>query len=142
MNREAAYAALFSLLSGLKTAGTVKIADRRVKLLSQMNGPELPALFMAVDHQGIKPSASRPVIRTYGAKVYLYAANPDKHTSADIALNGLIDAVEAILLAPPGQTQTLGGVVAHAWIEGTIEIFPGALGERAAAIIPIQMLVP
>jgi len=143
MTREAAYVALFTLLRGLKTAGLVKVCDRRVRLLEEMAVSELPALFMAVDHQQMVQQKGLPSRRTLGAKLFLYAANPDRHTSAGIVLNGLIDAVEAALLPPPPEdTQTLGGQASHAWIDGPIQVFEGPMGERAAAILTVHMLVP
>ena len=33
--------------------------------------------------------------------------------------------------------QTLGGLVAHAWIDGVIETDEGVLGDQAVAIIPV-----
>lgn len=143
MSREAAYGALFALLQGLKTAGTVKTCDRRVRFLDEMAVSELPALFMAVDNQQTAQTQGLPARRTLGAKVYLYAANPDRHTAAGIVLNGLIDALDQVLMPQALETtQSLGGIVAHAWIDGPIEVFEGPLGERAAAVVTIHMLVP
>jgi hypothetical protein len=143
MSREAAYGALFGLLGLLRTAGAVKVCDRKVKAIDDVNAGELPALFMGVSHQTVKPRQGMPAAHALKALVYLYAANPDKHTAAGVQLNGLLDAVERTLAPAPGEeTQTLGGIVYHAWIEGEIEVFEGVLGERAAAIVPVVMLVP
>lgn len=143
MSREAAYQGLFNLLSTLQTAGTVKIVDRRVQLLETMQPAQLPALFMAVGGQKVATKEKMPAARTFDATVFLYVANPDPKTSADIALNNLLDALEAVLAPLPAQEkQTLGGVVSHCWIEGAIEVFSGPLGQRAAAIVPVKMLVP
>jgi len=143
MIRETYYGALFTALGGLQTGGTVKTADRRVRFLNEMAAAELPALFMAVDRQQTIQRRGQPARHQLGARLFLYAANPDRHTAAGIALNGLIDAVESAL-APPGgaETQTLGGLVSHAWIDGPIEVFEGPAGERSAAILAVQMLIP
>ena len=143
MIRETYYGALFAALQSLQTGGTVKIADRRVRFLNEMAAAELPALFMAVDRQQTIQRRGQPARHQLGARLFLYAANPDRHTAAGIALNGLIDAVESAL-APPGgaETQTLGGLVSHAWIDGPIEVFEGPAGERSAAILAVQMLIP
>ncbi len=143
MTRETCYGALFALLQGLQTAGAVATADRRVRFLTEMSAAELPALFMAVDRQTTQQRRGQPPRHQLGARVFLYAANPDRHTAAGIVLNGLIDALEA-KLAPPGgsDVQTLGGLVSHAWIEGPIEVFEAPQGERSAAIVTIQMLIP
>lgn len=143
MTRETYYTALFALLQGAQTAGAVNVCDRRVRFLEEMGAADLPALFMAVDHQQTAQQRGLPPRHTLGAKIYLYAANPDRHTAAGIALNGLIDTVEALIAPPAGSgVQTLGGLVSHAWLEGPIEVFEAPLGERAAAILTVQMLVP
>lgn len=146
-SRDSYYQALFALLQGLKSQGVVKVCDRRLRFLDEMSASELPALFMAVDHQQTTQQRGLPPRRTLGAKVFLYAANPDRHTPAGVQLNGLIDAVEQAL-APDSRAvngenvQTLGGSVSHAWIEGAIEVFEGPQGQKAAAILSVQMLLP
>lgn len=143
MNREACYTALFALFQTLEKAGVVKVCDRRARLLDEMEPTSLPALFMTVANQKVEQAEGAPIKRTLAATVYLYAANNDRHTSAGIVLNNLLDAVEQALKPSPGDpAQNLGGAVRHAWIEGTVEVFEGPQGERAAAILPINMLVP
>jgi hypothetical protein len=141
--REASYAALFGALSAMQTGGTVALASRKLLLLKEVNNPQLPALFMQVDRQTSVQKPGTPAKRTLHALVYLYAANPDPNSPASTQLNGLIDATEAVLAPPPGQqVQTLGGVVAHAWIEGAIEVYEAPKGQRAAAVVPVAMLMP
>ena len=148
MIRETYYAALFTLLSGLQTTGVVTVCARKIRLLADMGAAELPALFMVVDHQNIEQRRGFPPKHTLAAKVYLYAANNDRHVTGGIALNTLIDAVETILTPGPlASVQTLstaqnpGDLVSHAWIEGKVEVFEG-VDQRAAAILTINMLVP
>ncbi len=145
MNREACYGALFTLLQGLAASngGLFAIVDRRTRLLDEMKGAELPALFMMVANQKTDQAQGRPAKHTLGARLVVYVDNPDRHTAAGIALNNLLDLIEAALAPTPGfSAQTLGGIVQHAWIEGTIEVFEGSLGQKAAAVIPVLMLVP
>jgi hypothetical protein len=140
--RETYYAALFALLESVVTTPALVTIGRKVRVLDGMNDGELPALFMAV---GKQPTTRQQSIAKHRleAHVFLYAANPDQNTTADMVLNGLIDAVEAALEPSPGFTnQTLGGVVSHCWIEGDTEVFAGPLGTRAAAIVPVVMVVP
>lgn len=143
--RETYYAALFVQLQGLKTAGTVVTINRKVRLLNAMEPAELPALFLAVAKQRMPRVTNQPATHHLNAHVYLYAANPDPNVSADMALNGLLDALEAALAPPPAQpNQTLGGLVQYVKMADAqdIEVFAGPNGERAAAIVPIEMLVP
>jgi len=138
MSREAAYAALFAQLATVP----VKTSSRRLRLLEEIGPAELPALFMTVDRQHVEPRPrGLPPKHTLGALVYLYAANPDPHQPAGSLLNDLIDAVEAAL-TPVSGPETLGGIVAHCWIEGAVVVFEAPKGQRAAAIVPIHMLVP
>lgn len=140
--REQCYAALFAALSGLQTGGTIKTADRRLRLLAEVNGSELPALFMTVDRQPVAQKTGTPPKRWLHALVYLYVANPMPDQSASTALNGLIDAVESALEPNSVQVNTLGGVVQWVRIDGTIEVYDAPKGQRAAAVIPVSMLMP
>ncbi len=137
MTREDAYGALFTLLQTVP----VKTRGRRLELLEEMDAPQLPALFMTVGNQNIRDVEGAGPIRTLTAHVFVYARNSDRHTPAGIQLNGLLDAIEAAL-APTWGAQTLGGEVQHAWIEGEIEVFELPQGEKAAAIVPIKILMP
>lgn len=139
LTRETYYGALYALLSGIAAFRTI---DRRVRFMEEMGDAELPALFMAVGNQKVTTHLKTPPVVQLGAKLFLYCANPDQHTSADIALNGLVDQVGAALApAAPYATQTLGGLVQYCWITGDAEFFAAPNGERAAAILPVEMLV-
>jgi len=143
MTRETYYGALFALLQSLAGGGAFATCDRRVRFLHEMGAAELPALFMAVDRQQLIQRRGQPSRHQLGARLFVYAANPDRHTAAGIALNGLLDALDTALAPPTGSdAQTLGGLVSHAWIDGPIEVFEAPQSERAAAIVTVQMLVP
>jgi hypothetical protein len=144
MTREAAYVALFGLLQTLKGAGKFATVDRRLRTLDDMQVPELPALFMTVGNQTRRVRAGLPPRRTLGADIYVYAASPDAKLASATILNPLLDLVENAL-EPQGvfqPQQTLGGLVAHAWIEGTILTFEAIKTARAAALIPVTILLP
>ncbi len=138
--RENYYAPLWTLV---KESAAFKTASRRVRLLQDMEDGELPAVFMSVNHQPTEPSINSPAKYKLGALVYLYCANPSQEIAADIALNGLVDALEAALAPAPGQgSQNLGrDDVQGAWMAGTVEIYPAPNGTRAAAIVPIEIHV-
>lgn len=104
-----------------------------------------PALFLrhVADQYPPRPTGL-PAKVVMECEAWLYSqggADPD--VPPEISINDLLDVVEASLRPPtPGSAQTLGGLVAHAWIEGTIEIHPGDLNGQAIAIVPIRVLVP
>ncbi len=142
--RETYATALFERLKTLQDTGAVVVCDRRVRQIDDCNDADLPALFVCGDDEDTAQADGAPPIHTLGAQVYLFAANPDPNTSAEIALNGLIDAVEQAL-APDSWatgTCTLGGLVQHCRIEGKSRKYVSVLGTRAAAILPLKMLVP
>ncbi|MDA8230348.1 MAG: hypothetical protein M0006_03325 [Magnetospirillum sp.] len=142
--RETYRQALFTRLQALQADGAVITCDRRARLLDDMNDGELPALFVMADDETVTEDDGAPPAHTLGAQVLIYTANPDPNTSAEVVLDDLLDAVEGAL-APDSWatgTCTLGGLVQHCRIEGDIKIFAGALGQRAAAVIPVKILVP
>jgi hypothetical protein len=138
--RETYYATLWALVQASSSFVT---KSRRVRLLQDMEDAELPAVFLSVNHQPTTPSINSPAKYQLGALVYLYCANPSQEIAADIALNGLVDALEAALAPAPGQgSQSLGrDDVQGAWLSGTVEIYPAPNGARAAAIVPIEIHV-
>lgn len=141
--RETYYAALFAALGDVTFAPLLNTISRRAQVLTGMNPAELPALFMVVGKEDMKQRRGLPPVHILTADILLYAANPDRHTAADIALNGMVDTLEAALAPDPvTNVFTLGGAVSHCWLDGVIEKFSAPLGERAAAIATISMLVP
>jgi hypothetical protein len=141
--RETYYGALFTLLETLGDSAGIKTIDRRVRYLQEMEASELPALFMAVDSQTPVQRRGQPTRHQFTARVFIYAKTANRKTPADIQLNGLLDAVDDLIAPPVGEeTQTLGNLVSHCWIDGPIEVFAAKDGEKSAAIVTIQMLIP
>ncbi len=142
MSREAAYTALFALLQTLQGA-PFQLIDRKLQLLEAINSPQMPALFMTVNKQTVATRPGVPPRRTLRANVFIMVESADANIASGIVLNNLIDQVEAALAPTLFQPQqTLGGIVAHAWIEGTIDIYEAIKTQRAAALIPVTMLMP
>ncbi len=140
--REACYVALFNqLAAGL--GSTLVTIDRKLKSLDELSPAQLPALYMVVADQTVTQKHGTPPRRVLEADIYLYAANPDPHVTADTVLNGLIDATQNCLAPAPGfAVQTLGRVVEHCWIAGKIAVYAAPKGQRAAALVPVQMMMP
>lgn len=132
--------ALFTLL---QTATGVKTSGRRLKFATDVS--EQPALFL--DDRGTEydahPTGLGPK-RHMMADVWLYTnggKNPDAVPATE--LNNMIDAIETALdPSPVTNTQTLGGLVVHCWIEGRPEFYSGHLDGQAIAVIPVKILVP
>ncbi len=139
MNREDIHAALFARLSAVPGFVT---ASRRLKHWSDTPSGEQPALFQAHRTESVQPRHGLPSLVTLDFDLYLYAKAADKSASPSSILNPLLDAVTAALAPdnPIDTAQTLGGTVAHCWIEGAIETDEGTLGDQAVAIVPVRIL--
>ena len=138
VSRETIYAALFALVSG---AAPFVTASRRFRLITDMQPSELPALFQ--QRSGEETQQTRGIPPKYVMRVDLaiYSFNPDTKGAATPQLNALLDAVEAALRPNPATgIQSLGGLVSHCFISGKTEIFEGELGNRAAAVIPVEIV--
>ncbi|MEP7299160.1 MAG: hypothetical protein ABI702_23500 [Burkholderiales bacterium] len=136
ITREPIYAALFAKLSA---AAKFKTVDRVLRHWVDVTASEQPALFQSQRFEDAATIPGQPTVWMLRLDIYLYAhTGGDKKVSPGALLNPLIDAVEAAL-APDVVTGKcrLGGLVEHAWIEGSIDTDEGTLGDQAVAIVPI-----
>ena len=137
-SRETIYAALFALVSGAAPFAT---ASRRFQLITAVQTGQMPALYMSQAGETVARDRITPPRYTLRVDLAVYAQNPDATQSAAPQLNALLDAVEAALAPPaPQLDQTLGGLVSHCYLRGEIELFEGSLGNRAGAVIPIEIV--
>ena len=137
-SRETIYAALFALVAG---AAPFVTTSRRFRLITEMQPSELPALFQQQSGEETQQTRGIPPKYLMRVDIVIYSFNPDTKGAATPQLNALIDAVETALRPNPATgLQTLGGLVSHCFINGKAEIFEGELGNRAAAVIPIEIL--
>lgn len=142
MNREAIFAALFALLSGLPQFVTV---SRRARWAKDVSPDQQPALFQeegageTVKYQG----EGLAPLNFLSADLGFYARIPaDGLTAPGSIVNPLIDAVCAALAPAPAQErQTLGGLVYHCRIEGKILKALGEVDGQAAVVIPVEIVV-
>ena len=137
ITRETIYAALFAKLIAAYGWGEF---SRRLKHWGDPFAS--PAMFMAQRHETPSQQRGLPSKWTLLADVYIYINMGESDTELPaIQLNPALDAIEAAV-APDSSSgfQTLGGLVSHAWINGTIETDEGTLGSKAVAIVPIEIL--
>lgn len=142
MIRETIYAALFERLSDI--AG-IASAGRRLKHWGDVAPAMQPALFLVQKRELPTQRSGLPAAWTLQADLFLYVhAGSDPNRVPATALNDLLDKVETALApAADADVQTLGGQVAHCWIDKSgIQTDEGVLGEQAVAIVPITILVP
>jgi len=139
-SRESIYAALFAQLQTISGLAT---SSRRLKNVQDMQPEELPAAFQVQEKQSGKYTGTTPTRLTLRASWLFYAHSSDVTVAPSTALNNLVDQASEILApANPGMRNTLGGLVEYAAISGDIEVFEGVLGDRAIAIVPIEIVLP
>jgi hypothetical protein len=146
-SRESVAAALYLLVS--TAAGKVenlKTSSRRVRHYQDVTSDEMPALFQTQTTETQKRANNDlPALRTMHFNLWLYTAEAQEPSIIPSQqLNTMVDAIERALAPfPLTGKQDLGGLVAHAWIEGNIEIYEGVTEDgKSIALIPIAVLLP
>jgi hypothetical protein len=141
--------ALFALIGALPG---VQTASRRLRMWSEVDPSEQPAVFLSVAKQTPTQSPEgNTTIWKYGYVVTLYIFNNDPAVAPSTVLNTWLEAIK-VLLQPvkvgppgfPGSVQVLGdttGRIRHAWVSGPIETGEGVLGDQEFAFIPIEIEV-
>ncbi|MGA9598920.1 MAG: hypothetical protein WBS22_01420 [Methylocystis sp.] len=145
--REAVMTALVALLAGVSfalpvngQAGFVSVS-RRLKLWSDVPKSQRPALFVAEHReQQSYQNEALPAKTTHAVDLFVYIDASDKNTIPAIALNTILDALEAALKPANGARQTLGGLVSHCRIEGAVLKDPGDLDGDGLLWVPIKIL--
>jgi hypothetical protein len=132
-----------ALLAQVTPPGVFQTTGRRLIYWTDCDAQ--PALFVRhmKDHYDRGPTRL-PARVTVECEVWIYArTGEDPQVTPDVALNDLVDLVEQQLRpAANREAQTLGGLVTHAWIAGTIEYEPGDIFAQGIAILPVMILVP
>lgn len=139
-SRETIYAGLFSRVS---TAANFTTISRRLKHWNDVAPANQPALFQAQKSEDALVSPGLNTKWRLRLDLYVYAhTGGDPSSSPGSVLNPLLDAVTAVFAPDNLATNkcTLGGLVEHAWIEGTIETDEGYLGDQGVAIIPVSIV--
>ena len=149
MTRESIYAALFAKFSALTAGGTplFKTAERKLRHWNDVQPEECPYLGQIQVSETPAQQKGLPPKWQLNVSLYVYvntAAQLDSAVTPGQLLNPLLDGIEAALVPDDadGTSCTLGGLVSHCRIDGTIETAEGLLGNTEVAIVPLQILVP
>lgn len=143
MDSELIYQALFSRLSSIDDVVTI---SRRLKHFNHVPAEQRPAIFVTQGNQVEAPIKGLDAKIELEAEIYIYIHEDDVTIPPSVQLNRMIDRVrQAIAPEFPeiSEYQTLGGLVEHCWIEGTIEVFEAVenmLDDQGIAIVPIRIL--
>lgn len=143
VDSESIYLALFNRLSSIEGFVTT---SRRLKHFNHVQTEQRPALFVTQGNQLEVPVKGLDAKIELEAEIYIYIHESDVTIPPSIQLNQMIDKVRKAI-APDFpeicEYQTLGGLVEHCWIEGTIEVFEAVenmLDDQGIAIIPVRIL--
>lgn len=136
---------LDKVLAFFQGVAPIKIASRKLRMWTNVDESELPALFMLKTGEDVQQVEGMPPMITFDIELFIYTwANPQVEDPPPSAvMQDVLDAVYKALAPPPivGR-QTLGGLVSHCWVEGkTIEV-PGDLEGKGVAIVPLRILIP
>lgn len=152
IDREAIWAALFAYLKTKLSASFVTIGRKHVPP-PQLTIPEQPALFQVAARElhipTHPPGAPTKLVLRGFLVVYCYVDAAQEDTGSETLLgetllNNLLLAIDQALLPDDFATGkfTIGGLVTHCWIEGDSDMDPGIFGNQAAALLPLNILVP
>ncbi len=130
----------------LENMDTVKSVSRRYKEFSQIPVTEMPYVMLTKPRE-MYPSraiSSLPPIRNYKLDITILLSDGiDPNNTPDELLCDILDDMDLVLKPPVGsQTQTLGGLVDHCYIEGEIICVPGDLDGIGMIQVPLIIVVP
>lgn len=146
--RNQAYAALFDLTANLRLpSGTPALVarSRKLKHFSKVSSDQQPVLYQTEHTETEKQGERLPPFRKWQGHWTLYISSEpsDESQIGSVWLNDYLDALDFAIRPPFGQSmQTLGGLVHHAFIDGTILKVPGDDDGQGLMTVPFTMLVP
>ncbi|AYJ86200.1 hypothetical protein D3Y57_09780 [Sphingomonas paeninsulae] len=137
MIREPIYAALFDLVQG---APGLVTTSRKLKIFTDVKPNQRPALFQAQKSETAIRKTGFPTVWMIDVTLYIYVSTQGAVSPGEV-LNPIMDYLEAQLSEPvPGFSQTLGGLVQWARIEGTTVTSEGTLGNDEISLVPVKIL--
>jgi len=147
-SREAIFEALFNLLCGTKPpsylGGTWNYQSRDLLPWEMVEVANQPALFVFQTPQHATMDTFGLTQWKLGAAAMVYYRRDeisDPSVPWDEAVNDTLDILESAINPFPGQTQTLGGLVLHTYIDGAVVFDSGRLDPQAFILVPITMVL-
>lgn len=146
--REQVFDALLSLIQlGVTGSATCRVRkySRRMTLPAQVPEQDCPAIMLWEKPEDTQNNGfSVPPKRMWEVDVVLVVRNKDKEIPGATLINPIIEQLEAALVDPSSENQTLGGLVYSVVIDGrtikeTGDTDPLGLG---GFIVPIKISVP
>ena len=134
---EPIYSAFWDYVKGLSGIVT---KSRRVKHWSDVPAEEQPALFMGEDSEDSRQTKGLTAKNALLVRLFLYVhAGEDENAVPATLLNLYLYRLRQLLEAENvDRSQTLNGLVSHAWVTH-VEKDAGILGGQAVAIIDVEI---
>lgn len=143
--RETVANALISLLATATINGSpafVKVG-RNAKIWSNVDAADQPAMYLIHYGDSVvqKQSFGLPKYTFHFVIMIYIRADAGPDAVPDTVINQMLDAIGLALQSiPPGEKQTLGGLVENAWVEGEILIDSGILDQQCVIQIPVKVV--
>jgi hypothetical protein len=150
VSREAVAAALFDRLQSKLGANFVTYSRAYIDP-NELQAEHQPALIQIADNYYSNTERGRPNVWVMKMILIIYARAKEMDITPETQMNALLELVESALDRQPTEAITdfsnptdtnLGGLVSRVSVAGTIDIIPGEAGGQAAAVIPVEILVP
>lgn len=146
--RQQVFTSLFNLIKQLPPPPGQKWASFSQNLVSWDDVPpeNQPAVFLHRLTQTAKQTHAFGVTGWHWtATIWIYFRSDSyrtQNTYPDQVTDPVLDSVEQLFQTEPGDVRlTLGGLVHHCWIDGTIYSDPGLVDNQAVIVIPISILL-
>lgn len=145
--REPIYAALWNLfLNHPNLVGQFVTQSRYLRHFDDVAPEEMPALFIIQSGESwVKKGQGISAMRTLQSHLvmYDYTAQPNSVMPSTL-VNPLLDTIDEVIERPdnPANTQTLGGLVQHVYIEGQVEIYEALLQNKSIVVVPLTIVIP
>ena len=138
--------ALTALLAVVASTAAFKLTSRRDRAPESIGPAESPALFLVeTGEEYRRPAINLPPIRTLRVDAIFYNDVGSSLNAVPLTLiNAALDALDVALQPDNRMTGlfTLGGLVNSVTIDGEIQKATGAKTGKAAAIVPLRILLP
>lgn len=152
--RNTIFAAMFALTADMALGSTVGTPafipfvsrSRKFKNFAKQDASQQPAFAQTEHTEAEAQRLNMPSLRKwFGAWTVHFVTDPqDANDLGAVQINDWLDAFDARLPGPsPGaRKQTLGGLVHHAYIDGTIIKVPGDDDGQGLLVVPFTLIVP
>lgn len=144
--REQIYTALWALfVDDSRVKGKFVTTSRFALHFTEPAPEQMPAMFLKQDGESwVKAGKGIPAKRTLSCHLLLYLYSVAADPLPATLCNDVMDVVDDVIEQPgnPQNTQTLGGLVEHVYLEGEVEVWEALLQDVSVVVVPLTMVLP